>query len=117
MRTARSIASPGGQRISATDRLYLTDALPMLFVWGERDPVIPVVHGRAAHAALPASRLEVFPDAGHFPMLDDPEHFAALLADWMATTPPAEYDHQRLGAVMRARGAGDAMVRAQAARE
>ena len=105
VRTARSIASPGGQRVSATDRLYLTDALPLLLVWGERDPVIPIAHARAAHAALPASRLEIFPDAGHFPMADDPERFAALLADWVATTTPAEYDHQRLAAIMRARGA------------
>lgn len=105
VRTARSIASPGGQRVSATDRLYLTDALAVLLVWGERDPVIPVAHGRAAHAALPLSRLEVFPGAGHFPMLDEPERFADLVADWMATTTPAEYDHERLGAVMRARGA------------
>jgi pimeloyl-ACP methyl ester carboxylesterase len=115
VRTARSIASPGGQRVSATDRLYLTDALPVLLVWGERDPVIPVAHGRAAHAALPISRLEVFPDAGHFPMLDEPERFAALVADWVATTTPAEYDHERLGAVMRERGAAAATVRAQAA--
>ncbi|MDQ3631842.1 MAG: alpha/beta fold hydrolase, partial [Actinomycetota bacterium] len=103
VRTARSIASPGGQRVSAADRLYLTDALPLLLVWGERDPVIPIAHGRAAHAALPASRLEIFPGAGHFPMADDPKRFAALLADWVATTTPAEYDHQRLGALMRAR--------------
>jgi len=107
VRTARSIASPAGQRVSAAERLYLAAEVPVLLVWGDRDPVIPVAHGHAAHAALPQSRLEVFPGAGHFPMLDDPERFAALVTDWMATTTPTEYDHARLGALMRARATGD----------
>ena len=103
VRTARSIASFKGQRVSAADRLYLAAEVPVLLVWGDEDPVIPVDHGHAAHAALPGSRLEVFPGAGHFPMLDDPHRFAALLTDWVATTEPTEYDDERLGEVMRAR--------------
>ena len=103
VRTARSIASVNGQRVSAADRLYLAAEVPVLLVWGERDPVIPLAHGESAHAALPASRLEVFPGAGHFPMLDDPERFAGVLADWVATTTPTDYDHERLGALMRER--------------
>ncbi len=38
---ARSSA-PTGQRVAAADRLYLAEALPMLIVWGARDPIIPV---------------------------------------------------------------------------
>lgn len=105
VRAARSIASTGGQRVSAVERLYLVEEVPVLLVWGDRDPVIPLAHGRAAHAALPASRLEVFCGAGHFPMLDDPERFAAVVADWVATTTPTRYDQERLGAVMRSRAA------------
>ena len=105
VRTARSIASPFGQRVSAADRLYLAAEVPVLLVWGEQDPVIPFAHAQAAHAAMPGSRLEVFPDAGHFPMLDDPHRFAALVSDWVATTEPTQYDDERLGAVMRARTA------------
>ena len=58
---------PGGQRVSATDRLYLAAKLPTLIVWGERDPIIPADHGRAAHAAIPGSRLEIFDGAGPLP--------------------------------------------------
>ena len=105
VRTARSIASTGGQRVSALERLYLVEQVPILLVWGDRDALIPVAHGRAAHARLPASRLEVFAEAGHFPMLDDPERFAAVVTDWVATTTPTEYDQERLGAVMRSRAA------------
>ena len=109
VRTARSIASFGGQRVSATDRLYLANAVPVLLVWGEEDPIIPAAHGRAAHAALSGSRLELFPGAGHFPMLDDPQRFVAVVHDWMATTGPTAYDDERLGELIRARSASGPM--------
>lgn len=92
VRTVRSVMSPRGQRVTANDRLYLAAAIPMLIVWGERDPIIPVEHGLDAHALLPNSRLELFEDAGHFPQLDDPLRFAELLADFLATTDPATHD-------------------------
>lgn len=103
VRTARSIASPAGQRVSAADRLYLAAQVPVLLVWGDEDPVIPLAHGTAAHAALPGSRFEVFPGAGHFPMLDDPARFVSVLTDWVRSTEPADYDDARLGEVIRAR--------------
>ncbi|HWH93978.1 MAG TPA: alpha/beta fold hydrolase [Baekduia sp.] len=90
--TARSVIDPAGQRIDATDRLYLAEHVPSLIVWGERDRMIPVQHGRDAHAHMPHSRLEVFPGAGHFPFNDDPERFAALLHDFISTTAPAAFD-------------------------
>jgi hypothetical protein len=33
--------------------------------------------------------MEVMPGAGHFPMLDDPIHFAHILRDFIAETEPA----------------------------
>src|SRR2546427_550343 len=60
--TLRTIIDPSGQRVNATDRLYLAAELPTMVVWGERDRVIPVTHARAAHAAIPGSRLGPFPD-------------------------------------------------------
>ena len=70
--TVRGIIDVGGQRVSAADRLYLAAELPTLIVWGARDPLIPVRHAHEAHERIPGSRLEIFPDAGHFPYLDDP---------------------------------------------
>src|SRR5256714_4957160 len=43
--TLRTILDPGGQRVSATDRLYLAAEMPTPIVWGERDPIIPFKHG------------------------------------------------------------------------
>ncbi|HWI73887.1 MAG TPA: alpha/beta fold hydrolase [Baekduia sp.] len=90
--TARSVIDPAGQRVDATDRLYLAEHVPSLIVWGERDRMIPVKHGREAHALMPHSRFEVFEEAGHFPFNDDPERFVALLHDFIATTDPAAFD-------------------------
>ncbi|WCB93585.1 hypothetical protein DSM104299_02298 [Baekduia alba] len=90
--TARSVIDPTGQRVDATDRLYLAEHVPSLIVWGDRDRMIPVKHGREAHERMPNSRFEVFPGAGHFPFNDDPDRFVALLHDFIATTQPARFD-------------------------
>jgi pimeloyl-ACP methyl ester carboxylesterase len=87
--TLRTIVDVGGQRVDASDRLYLAQAIPFLIVWGERDPIIPVEHGIAAHRLVPGSRLELFPQAGHFPHLDDPLRFVRLLTEFMEKTEPA----------------------------
>ena len=104
LHTLRTIVDPMGQRVDASDRLYLAQAIPFLLVWGERDPIIPVEHAYTAHQLVPGSRLEVFPDAGHFPHLDDPLRFVRLLIDFMETTEPAEVDTDRLGALLRSGG-------------
>jgi pimeloyl-ACP methyl ester carboxylesterase len=96
LHTLRTLVDHGGQRIDASDRLYLAEAIPFLIVWGERDPIIPVAHAYAAHDVVPGSRLEVFPAAGHFPHLDDPLRFVRLLVDFIETTEPARLDPDRL---------------------
>jgi pimeloyl-ACP methyl ester carboxylesterase len=94
--TARSVIDPAGQRVDASDRLYLAEAIPSLIVWGERDRMIPISHGEAAHALMPGSRFETFPGAGHFPFNDDPERFAGLLHDFITTTEPAIFDDDNM---------------------
>jgi pimeloyl-ACP methyl ester carboxylesterase len=87
-RTLRAVIDRDGQTVSATDRLYLAARTPTLIIWGGRDSLIPVSHGRAAHAALPASRLEIFDGAGHFPHCEAPERFVATLVDFIDSTVP-----------------------------
>jgi pimeloyl-ACP methyl ester carboxylesterase len=100
--TLRAVLDVTGQRVSATDRLYLGELLPSLIIWGSRDPLIPRKHADVAHAGLPDSRLEIFEDAGHFPHLHDPVRFAYTLTDFIETTAPtqidftdADFDHLR----------------------
>jgi pimeloyl-ACP methyl ester carboxylesterase len=88
--------------VSATDKLYLAHEVPTLIVWGEHDPLIPVAHAVRSHELLPGSRLDVFPGAGHYPFLDDPERFANLLLDFMRTTEPRRFDANQLRSRLRA---------------
>src|SRR5581483_6966820 len=89
LHTLRSVVDHGGQRVCATNRLYLAEHVPFLMVWGEHDSIIPVSHGRDAHRALPSSRLAVLERSGHFPQLDEPERFLEVLLDFIAETEPA----------------------------
>lgn len=90
--TLRSVVGTEGQRVSATDRFYLAEEVPVLIVWGARDPIIPARHGEDAHAALPGSELEVFEGAGHMPQLEQPGHFIAVLERFLVENAPAEFD-------------------------
>lgn len=101
LHTARSIIEPSGQRVSASDRLYLAAWLPTLIVWGEKDRMIPVAHAHAAAEAMPDSRLELFANAGHFPFNEDPERFARVVTDFVATTRPPPFDAERLRHLLR----------------
>lgn len=96
LHTVRGIIDPGGQRVSASDRLYLAEGLPTLIVWGENDPLIPVRHAREAHERMRGSRLEVFPGAGHFPHRDDPRRFADVLLHFLQATRPVRFDAKQL---------------------
>jgi pimeloyl-ACP methyl ester carboxylesterase len=90
--TLRAVVEPGGQRVDASNRLYLAQHMPFLLIWGERDSIIPVAHGHSAHEQLPGSRLEVFAHSGHFPQLDEPERFLEVLVDFVDSTEPAALD-------------------------
>jgi pimeloyl-ACP methyl ester carboxylesterase len=92
VQTLRSVVEPGGQRVNAANRLYLAERMPLLVMWGEHDSLIPVAHAHETHELLPSSRLEVFPESGHFPQLDEPERFIDLLGAFIDSTEPAKLD-------------------------
>jgi pimeloyl-ACP methyl ester carboxylesterase len=98
LHTLRAVIDPGGQRVNATDRLYLAEDVPSLIVWGRRDPIIPVSHAGTAHRGMPGSQLEVFDDAGHFPQLDEPDRFADALSEFIDTSEPARTDASQMRA-------------------
>jgi len=100
LQTLRSVIDIHGQRVSATDRLYLLESMPTMIVWGERDHTIPLEHGRRAHAAIPHSRFRTLPGAAHFPHLEDPDGLSALLRDFMRATEPAAIADQDWGTIL-----------------
>jgi pimeloyl-ACP methyl ester carboxylesterase len=113
LHTLRSVIDVHGQRVSATDRLYLLESMPTLIVWGERDHTIPMRHGRAAHEAIPGSRFRTVPGAAHFPHLEEPDSVAALLRQFVAESEPGSIVDGDWGSLLahrspRSRRAGNA---------
>jgi len=108
--TLRGVIDPTGQRINASDRLYLASKMPSMIVWGRRDRIIPVEHAKPAHAAMPGSRLELFEEAGHFPHLDDPLKFARMLEAFFHETVPARLDADDMRELVLARDARSAQA-------
>ncbi len=93
--TLRAVVDTDGQRVGAADRLYLAAGVPVLIVWGERDPIIPVEHGQLAHRAIAGSRLEVFDGVGHVPQLESPGSFVAALERFLEESEPAQWDTEQ----------------------
>jgi pimeloyl-ACP methyl ester carboxylesterase len=90
--TVRSVIGIRGQRVSAVDRLYLAEAVPVLIVWGARDRLLPARHGEHAQRGIPGSRLEMFEEAGHLPQLEEPSRFVTALEKFLAETDAAKFD-------------------------
>jgi pimeloyl-ACP methyl ester carboxylesterase len=93
--TVRAVIDVAGQRINASDRLYLAQDVPTLIVWGDRDAVIPVSHGHLAHELIPGSRLEIVEGAGHFLVLERPDIVEPILTRFLDETEPAEPSLER----------------------
>ena len=104
--TLRSVVGTRGQRVAAGDRLYLAEAVPVLILWGSRDPLIPAWHAEEAHRAIPGSQLEVFEGVRHFPQLEDPERFVETLERFLAETEPASFEREEWRERLRAREPG-----------
>ncbi len=87
--TTRAVVDPGGQTVSAHDHLadVVPLPIPIMLVWGSKDRMIPAWHAISAQKSVPEARVELFEGAGHFPHLEDPDRFADLLGDFIATTP------------------------------
>ena len=100
-RTLRSVVDWRGQVVTMLDRSYLAEAMPTMVIWGSHDAVIPVAHAHIAHEAMPNSRLEIFPEAGHFPHHQDPERFVRLVMEFIDSTKPMEFDWERWRRMLR----------------
>ncbi|KQV69434.1 hypothetical protein ASC64_06175 [Nocardioides sp. Root122] len=114
----RAVVDWRGQIVTMADRAYLTEAMPMCVVWGADDLVIPVDHASNASALAPTARIEIIPNAGHFPHKDHPERFVKIMRDFIRSTEPSRYDRDRWRALLAEGasrepaygGAGDAPV-------
>jgi pimeloyl-ACP methyl ester carboxylesterase len=56
---------------------------PVLLIWGELDPLVPVSEGRRMQQGITGSRLVVLRDAAHNPMCDRPAEFNRVLLEFL----------------------------------
>ncbi len=97
----RAVIDWRGQVVTMTDRAYLARDMPTCVVWGSRDTVLPPVHAENARRVIPGARIEMIDGAGHFPHEQSPERFAAILADFIASTDPSVHDPKRWRSLLR----------------
>lgn len=79
--TLRGVVNVQGQLVNGAERLDQVGDIPVLVVWGDRDPMLPISHADVVTEALPHARVEVFEGAGHFPHAHEPSRFADLLLE------------------------------------
>jgi pimeloyl-ACP methyl ester carboxylesterase len=97
----RAVVDTRGQLVTMVDRAYLTQAMPMLVVWGTEDRVIPVKHAKTAAVVAPGAVVEVIGNSGHFPHKDHPERFVKVVNDFIRSTQPATYHRGRWRQLLR----------------
>jgi proline iminopeptidase len=57
---------------------------PTLILSGREDWITPPAQGgERLHAGLPNSELVIFEESGHFPFIDEPQRFNAVVKDWV----------------------------------
>ena len=61
--------------------------MPLMIVWGALDPVFPPKHAHAAAETTPGSRFLFFPDAGHWPHMEEAERFNAEVTAFLLGEP------------------------------
>ena len=60
-------------------------ACPTLIVWGEKDRVVGVEAAEEYRQAIPHARFVMMEDTGHVPMIERPDEFNELLAEFLAS--------------------------------
>ena len=89
---ARMIRSLASVRAGWHPALSLDEVLlgrvttPTYFLWGADDPFGGLDIARHLVASMPAAELEMVPDAGHLPWLDDPTRAAEVIGSFLQPT-------------------------------
>ena len=60
--------------------------VPTLLVWGREDRITPLEVGERFRDLIPDAQLTCLPRCGHAPMLEQPEGFADVMANWLEET-------------------------------
>jgi pimeloyl-ACP methyl ester carboxylesterase len=87
---AAALAAVRGQRFTDQQARYKTIDKPVLLLWGREDVVTTLKFGERLSKDLPHARLVVYPQCGHFPMLEARGASNAELVRFLAEDKPDE---------------------------
>jgi len=79
----RANATKLAERVSEID-------IPTLVFWGDLDVMFDVSNAHRLDEALPKSKIEILPEAGHLSWSDQPGRFGSMITDWVKA------DHKKL---------------------
>lgn len=94
LRAGPASVTVASMRVIRGDMRELMHAIrvPTLLVWGENDPLVPLVYGQAMQQEIAGARLVVIPRAAHVAMWDAPEEFNRIALSFLEevqSSPPA----------------------------
>lgn len=78
---------PGAEAGQRTLRALREDRRPMLMLWGQEDPILPLRTGERFAAAIGREAPTPIPGASHFLQEDQGPELGALIADWLGQLP------------------------------
>jgi len=88
--SAAALAAVRGQRFTEQQAKYKTIDKPALLLWGREDVVTTLKFGEKLSRDLPHARLVVYPQCGHFPMIEARGASTAELEKFLAEDKPEE---------------------------
>ena len=74
-----SLLFPDRLALSAEPSNYGKIVLPVALVWGREDAVTPLSQGERLQRLIPGATLDVIPDVGHIPHIEDEQAFLTIL--------------------------------------
>jgi pimeloyl-ACP methyl ester carboxylesterase len=79
-RTVRDVINFRGQTRHFLQRAHEVRVIPPIAVlWGERDPIIPIGHGRRFVERVNGAVFQTFPDCGHYLHQERPAEFVSAV--------------------------------------
>ncbi len=90
LRAGPASVAVAGARVMRSDMREMMRAIqvPTLLVWGENDPLVPLIYGEAMQREIAGSRLVVIPKAAHVAMWDAPIEFNRVVLEFLAEVHP-----------------------------
>jgi pimeloyl-ACP methyl ester carboxylesterase len=97
LRAGPTSVAIAGARVVRADLRELMHAIriPTLLVWGENDPLVPLVYGEAMREEIAGSQLVVIPHAAHVPMWEEPDAFVRAVLPFLESVPPPAHAEPR----------------------